>query len=141
MSSSPTQVPIYCPHVLQDFLNFRLVVFVPIFIICIPSPNSAVQQLCHILPYFIPYFCMYCYQVIFSIFSMQINYQLLLLHPLLLHNGMFSTSPTSNIVGCLIYLWHLRKGWINTILAFFLSVIHCLLLFRTSYSFILWIHY
>ena len=40
---------------------------------------------------------------------MQLHYQLLLIHPLLLLNVVLSISPPMNIVKCLMYLWHLKK--------------------------------
>ena len=106
------------------FLNLHLVVFAPLLILILPPPTSAFQQFIHTLPCFIQYFCIACYQVIFFIHPMQIYHQLLLLRHLLLHNGVFAISPLSNIVGCLMYIWHLIKGSINIFLMFFSRFIH-----------------
>ena len=109
ISSSPTQFPTYFPHLIQDFWNLHLVVFIPLFVLRIPLPNSAFQQLRQILPRLIPSFHMGFYQVIFSIRAMHLHHNLLLLHPLLILNGVFAISPPSNIVCCLMYLWRLEK--------------------------------
>ena len=135
MPSSPTQVPTYCPHVLQVFWNFYLVLFAPLFILHVPPPTNAFQQLRHILTCLMPSFFMACYQAIFSVLPMQIHHQFLLLQILLIHNGVFTISLPSNIVGCLIYLWHLRKVWINVIVVFFIRVILCLIMCQSSYYF------
>ena len=82
------------------FCNLHPVVFAPLLILYVPSHTSAFQQLLHILPCFILSFCMYFYYVILSIISMQLHHKLLLLHSLLLHNGVFDTLTPRNIVGC-----------------------------------------
>ena len=104
MSSSPNQVLTYFPHVLQFFCNLHLVVFAPLFILSVPSPNRAFKKLLNFLPCYIQYFLMDFYQVILYIHPMQIHHQLLLLHPLLLLNGVFNISPPMNIVGSFMYL-------------------------------------
>ena len=70
----------------------------------------------------------------FFIIPIQLHHQLLLLYPLPLLNGVFAISPPSNSFMYLIYMWNLRKGWINDILAFYLRLIQCLLLIWSSYS-------
>ena len=116
------------------FWNLRLLFFASLFIICVPTPTSAFQQLRHILPCFLPSFIVAWYQIIFFIIPIQLHHQLLLLYPLPLLNGVFAISPPSNSFMYLIYMWNLRKGWINAILAFYLRVIQCLLLIWSSYS-------
>ena len=120
------------------FWDFHLVVITSLLILHVPPPTRSFQQLLHILPLFIPYFHMDCYQVILYIRPMQIHHQLLLLHSLLIQNGVLAISTPRNIVGCSIYLWNLRKGWINVILTFSPHVIHCLLLIRSRYFFMVW---
>ena len=102
------------------FWNLHPVVFAPLPILHVSSQTSTFQQLLHTITCFITSFRMACYQVFFPIHPTQIHHQLLLLHPLILHNGVFVISPPRIIVRCLMYLWHLRKGWINVIMMFFL---------------------
>ena len=120
------------------FWNFHLAVFTQLFILHVPPPTSAFQQLRHIIPCFIPYFCMDCNQLILSISPMHIHHNLLLIHPLLVINVVFFISPGRNMVGCFMYLWHLIKGRINVNLTFFFRFIRCLLLYQSSYSFMDW---